>query len=46
MLVEGFALEYRRGREAKLARLRIWCGRDAQLKDSFAGVALPKARPE
>jgi endonuclease YncB( thermonuclease family) len=31
LMEEGFALPYRRGGEAKLKRLRTWCGPDAQL---------------
>lgn len=31
LLDEGFALPYQPGREAKLARLRAWCGPDAEL---------------
>ena len=45
LLAEGFALEYKPGRDAKLARLRVWCGRSAQLDDSLNPIPVPKPRP-
>ncbi|KSV66631.1 hypothetical protein N182_35015 [Sinorhizobium sp. GL2] len=36
LIAEGYALSYRPGADAKLERLRAWCGPDAQLEDSFS----------
>lgn len=35
LVAEGFALRYQPGGDAKLARLRTWCGPDAQLGDTW-----------
>lgn len=35
MIRDGVALPYQPGKDAKLARLRHWCGPDAQLEDRF-----------
>jgi len=45
VLAEGSVLKYEPGREAKLARLRVWCGRGAQLEDRFDRVPIPQDRP-
>ena len=37
MIREGFALPYRPGVAAKEARLKNWCGPDAQLGDTWSG---------
>ncbi|PTM90144.1 excalibur calcium-binding domain-containing protein [Mycoplana dimorpha] len=41
LIAEGHALPYQPGIEAKLARLKVWCGDAASLDDSFGGVANP-----
>ncbi|MDX0716417.1 hypothetical protein BMJ34_05900 [Sinorhizobium medicae] len=35
MIRDGFALRYQPGKDAKLARLRHWCGPDAGLDDTW-----------
>jgi endonuclease YncB( thermonuclease family) len=37
LLSEGYALRYRPGGDAKLARLRTWCGPTAQFSDRWNG---------
>ncbi|WP_287184350.1 thermonuclease family protein [Mesorhizobium sp.] len=37
LIVEGHALAYRTGAEARLARLRLWCGPAAELDDVWKG---------
>lgn len=36
LIREGYALRYEKGGEAKLARLRTWCGPDAELGQTWA----------
>jgi endonuclease YncB( thermonuclease family) len=35
LLAEGHALRYQAGKNAKLERLRVWCGPDAELTDTW-----------
>ena len=35
LLAEGHALPYRAGPKSKLQRLRVWCGPDAELHDTW-----------
>jgi endonuclease YncB( thermonuclease family) len=35
LLAEGHALPYRAGSKSKLQRLRVWCGPDAELHDTW-----------
>jgi endonuclease YncB( thermonuclease family) len=44
LLAEGHALLYHPGADAKLARLRAWCGPNAQLGDSWARTGRTAAR--
>lgn len=37
LIAEGHALPYRPGGAANLARLRAWCGPDAELDDRWNG---------
>jgi hypothetical protein len=36
LLEEGIALRYQPGADAKLARLKVWCGQDATLDDTWS----------
>ena len=38
MIRDGVALPYRPGKDAKLARLRQWCGPDAGLDDTWKNI--------
>ncbi|MBD9638602.1 excalibur calcium-binding domain-containing protein [Ensifer sp. ENS07] len=46
LLAEGHALAYRPGADAKLERLRAWCGPGAQLNGSFDKPKTEGARPK
>lgn len=46
LIAEGYALPYRPGANAKLERLRAWCGPDAQLDDSFSKRKSEAAKPK
>ncbi|MQW35752.1 thermonuclease family protein [Sinorhizobium meliloti] len=46
MVRDGVALPYQPGKEAKLARLRHWCGPDARLEDRFSKRKPKAAKPE
>ena len=35
LVSEGFALRYQQGSKAKLARIRTWCGADADFEDRW-----------